>query len=110
MDHSAIKYLMTKKETKPRVIKWILLLQEFDVDIKDKEGGQNQVANHLSRILQTDDGVPLMETFPDEYLYSIHTTKMGKPWYADLVYYLAIRELPKEIEAYHKNKLVRESK
>ena len=35
-DHSAIKYLMTKKEAKPRLIRWVLLLQEFDVKIKDK--------------------------------------------------------------------------
>ena len=37
IDHFAIKYLMTKKDVKPRLIRWVLLLREFDVEIKDKK-------------------------------------------------------------------------
>jgi hypothetical protein len=49
-DHAAIKYLLAKKDAKPRFIRWILLLQGFDVEIRDKKGVEYVVANHLSRM------------------------------------------------------------
>ncbi|GKA03902.1 reverse transcriptase domain-containing protein [Tanacetum coccineum] len=49
-DHSALKYLLAKQDAKPRLLWWILLLQEFDVIIRDKKGAENLVADHLSRL------------------------------------------------------------
>lgn len=50
IDHATLKYLLNKKDTKPRLIQWILLIQEFDLEIQDKKIVENTVANHLSRI------------------------------------------------------------
>ncbi|GJS02696.1 reverse transcriptase domain-containing protein [Tanacetum coccineum] len=47
-DHSALRYLFTKQDAKPRLIRWILLLQKFDIEIRDKKGAKNLAADHLS--------------------------------------------------------------
>ncbi|CAN6691955.1 unnamed protein product [Malus baccata var. baccata] len=70
-DHAALKYLLTKKEAKPRLIRWMLLLQEFDIEIRDKKGSENVVADHLSRMVHNEESLPIAETFPDEQLLSI---------------------------------------
>ncbi|CAN6557496.1 unnamed protein product [Malus baccata var. baccata] len=76
-DHAALKYLLTKKEAKPRLIRWMLLLQEFDIEIRDKKGSENVVADHLSRMVHNEESLPIVETFPDEQLLSIKCQRMG---------------------------------
>jgi len=68
-DHATIKYLLNKAESKPHLIRWILLLQEFDLVIKDKKGSKNQVADHLSRLVNEEvtlEEVEIRDEFPDE--------------------------------------------
>ena len=50
-DHSALKYFLFKKDAKPRLVRWILLLQEFDCEIRDKKDSENLATDHMSRIL-----------------------------------------------------------
>ncbi|KAM1255937.1 hypothetical protein ACFX2G_030712 [Malus domestica] len=101
-DHAALKYLLTKKEAKPRLIRWMLLLQEFDIEIRDKKGSENVVADHLSRLVHEEEVVPIPETFPDEQLMSI---EVSMPWYADLVNYLASQVIPSEFNKNQRDKL-----
>ncbi|KAK1661297.1 hypothetical protein QYE76_049456 [Lolium multiflorum] len=68
-DHAAIRYLMQKKDTKPRLIRWVLLLQEFDLHIVDRKGADNPVADNLSRLENIAyDPVPVNDSFPNEQL------------------------------------------
>lgn len=49
-DHAALRYLMTKKDSKAKIMRWFLFLQEFDLEIVDRKGSENQVADHLSQL------------------------------------------------------------
>ena len=83
-DHAALKYLLSNKETKPRLIRWVLLLQEFDLEIKDKKGHENLVADHLSR-LHISGGGGIGDTFPNEHLLAISS---HASWYAHIVNFI----------------------
>ena len=93
-DHAAIKYLMAKKEAKPRLIRWVLLLQEFDLEIKDKKGCDNVIADLLSRVekpVVQDEEREIEENFPDEQLFQLSLQSL---WYADIVNFLACGIMP----------------
>ncbi|GJV19154.1 reverse transcriptase domain-containing protein [Tanacetum coccineum] len=49
-DHSALKYLFAKKDAKARLLRWVLLLQEFDFKVIITKGAENYAADHLSRL------------------------------------------------------------
>ncbi|RVW66503.1 Transposon Tf2-2 polyprotein [Vitis vinifera] len=96
-DHSALKYLLTKQDAKARLIRWILLLQEFDLQIKDKKGVENVVADHLSRLVIAHNShpLPINDDFPEESLMFLVKT----PWYAHIANYLVTGEIPSEWNA-----------
>jgi len=62
-DHVALKYLIQKKDAKPRLLRWILLLQEFDIKVRDKKGVENGVADLLSCI-RIEGDVPVNDFLP----------------------------------------------
>ena len=76
-DHAALRYLLAKKEAKPRLIRWILLLQEFNLEIRDKKGTENLVADHLSRLTTSEESTPLKDDFPDEHLFVLKVWFLG---------------------------------
>jgi hypothetical protein len=89
-DHAAIKYLLAKKDAKPRLIRWILLLQEFDVEIRDKKGVENVVAGHLSRMNRgQDDKEPIEVKMRDDHLYRVLDKDT---WMIDIIQ--AIQKMP----------------
>ncbi|GJR22474.1 DNA-directed DNA polymerase [Tanacetum coccineum] len=79
-DHSALKHMFKKQDGKPHLVRWILLLQEFDIEIKDKKGTENVAADHLSRIdnNETSDDSEVDNNFPGETLMEINTR--DEPW------------------------------
>ena len=94
-DHAIIKYLLCKADSKPQLIRWILLLQEFHLVIKDKKGSENVVADHLSRLVNdvTSKEAEIRDKFPDESLFLI----VGRPWFADMANFKAASVIPKDL-------------
>ncbi|RDY09178.1 Tf2-11, partial [Mucuna pruriens] len=106
-DHAAIRYLLKKADAKPRLIRWMLLLQEFDLEIRDKKGAENSVADHLSRIEKESEPMPIRDEFPDEQLLHI---KASTPWFADICNYVATSQFPPEASRIYKEKLQSDAK
>ncbi|XP_021728311.1 uncharacterized protein LOC110695382 [Chenopodium quinoa] len=94
MYHSAIKYLISKNHSKPRLIRWVLALQDFFIEVKDKKGTKNSVADHFSRLEIRDEDVDKLSVnneLKDDVLYDIQAKSL--PWYADIVNYLSCEEI-----------------
>nr|GEW75825.1 reverse transcriptase domain-containing protein [Tanacetum cinerariifolium] len=93
-DRSALRHLFKKQDAKPRLIRWILLFQEFDREIKDRKGTENVAAGHLSRIEndESSDDSEVDDNFPGETLMEINTK--DEPWFADFANYLVGDVIP----------------
>nr|GEV00181.1 reverse transcriptase domain-containing protein [Tanacetum cinerariifolium] len=93
-DHSALKYLFAKKDAKARLLRWVMLLQEFDFKVLDNKGAENLAADHLSRLENPYENVldpkEINETFPLETLSMVtFRGDSSSPWFADFANYQA---------------------
>nr|GEZ86220.1 reverse transcriptase domain-containing protein [Tanacetum cinerariifolium] len=106
----ALKHLFKKQDAKPCLIRWILLLQEFDIEIKDRKGTENVAVDHLYRIeneeISDDSGVD--DNFPGETLMEINTR--DEPWFTDFANYLVADIIPKGMKYQQKTKFFSDQK
>jgi hypothetical protein len=96
---------MAKKDAKPRLIRWVLLLQEFDLHIVDRKGAENHVADNLSRLENISfDPIPVNDSFPNEQLAAIKVTLRESTWYADYANFIVSKYLPPTFTAQQRRK------
>ena len=96
---------MEKKDAKPRLIRLVLLLQEFYLHIVDRKGAENPVADNLSRLENIlDDPLPINDDFPDEQL-NVISTSHSTPWYADYANYIVAKFIPPSFTYQQKKKV-----
>nr|GFB67694.1 reverse transcriptase domain-containing protein [Tanacetum cinerariifolium] len=111
-DHSALKHLLSKQDGKPRLLRWVLLLQEFDITIRDKKGYENLVADHLSRLENPHKDVlenkNINENFPLETLGSLSSG--STPWFADIANFHAGNFIKKGLTSQQKKKFFKDVK
>ena len=110
-DHAALKHLTKKTDSKPRFIRWVLLLQEFDLDIKDKSGIENVVADHLSRLgskVTPSEELPIDDSFLNDQLLVI--SHQATSWYADLVNFKVCAVLPPKLSYQQRKKFLSDAK
>ncbi|GJX21746.1 reverse transcriptase domain-containing protein [Tanacetum coccineum] len=108
-DHSALKYLFAKKDSKARLLRWVLLLQEFKFKVIDTKGAENLAADHLSRLENPYENVldpkEINETFPLETLNMVtFRGDSSTPWFADFANYHAGNFIVKGMSSQQKNK------
>ena len=111
-DHSAVCYLMSKKYAKPRVIRRMLLLQEFNFKMNEKRGTKNVVADHLSCLLLDEklldpDEIPIEEDLREEALFAIMNNEI--PWFANYANYLACGIEPHGFNSQQRKRFFKES-
>nr|GFB03438.1 retrovirus-related Pol polyprotein from transposon 17.6 [Tanacetum cinerariifolium] len=114
-DHSALKYLFSKQDAKLRLLRWVLLLQEFNIKIRNKKGVENLMVDHLSRLenpYQWDRvGMEINDNFPHETLNMISLNPDNKPlWFADIVNYLVGNVLVKRMSSQQKKKFFKDAR
>nr|GEW97144.1 reverse transcriptase domain-containing protein [Tanacetum cinerariifolium] len=114
-DHSALKYLFAKKDYKARLLRWVLLLQEFKFKVIDTKGAENLTADHLSRLENPHQNVldpkEINDTFPLETLNMVSFRgNSSTPWFVDFANYHAGNFVGKGMSSQQKNKFFKDVK
>nr|GFA45832.1 reverse transcriptase domain-containing protein [Tanacetum cinerariifolium] len=113
-DHSTLKYLFAKKDAKARLLRWILLLQEFDFKVIDTRGAENYAADHLSRLENPHENVfdrkEINKTFPLESLNKVAHKDPSTPWFADLANYHTGNFIIKGMTSHQKKKFFKDAR
>nr|GEV47573.1 reverse transcriptase domain-containing protein [Tanacetum cinerariifolium] len=113
-DHSALKYLFVKKDAKARLLRWILLLQEFDFKVIDTKGAENYPADHLLRLESPYENVfdpkEINENFPLESLNKVAHQDLSTPWFADFANYHAKNFIIKGMTSQQKQKFFKDAR
>nr|GEZ26200.1 reverse transcriptase domain-containing protein [Tanacetum cinerariifolium] len=113
-NHFALKYLFAKKDAKARLLRWILLLQEFDFKVIDTRGAENYAADHLSRLENPYENIfdskEINETFPLESLNKVAHKDPSTPWFADLANYHAGNIIIKGMTSQQKQKIFKDAR
>ncbi|XP_070048801.1 uncharacterized protein [Nicotiana tomentosiformis] len=107
--HATLHYLMRKEDSKARLMRWVLLWQEFDVDIQDRKGSDNEVADHLSHLEdegRPHDGLEINDSFPYEQPLAILMKDV--PWLADLANFLVHEIILNEFSSSQRKTLKRD--
>nr|GEW84146.1 hypothetical protein [Tanacetum cinerariifolium] len=114
-DHFALKYLFAKKDSKARLLRWVLLLQEFKFKVIDIKGAENLAADHLSRLENPHQNVldpkEINESFPLETLNVVSFRgNSSTPWFADFANYYVGNFVVKGMSSQQKNKFFNDVK
>nr|GEZ85898.1 reverse transcriptase domain-containing protein [Tanacetum cinerariifolium] len=111
-DHSALKYLFSKKDAKVMLLRWILLLQEFDFKVIDTKGAENYAVDHLSRLENPYENVfdpkEINETFPLETLNKVGYHDQSTPWFLNFANYHAGKFIIKGMTTQQKQKFFKD--
>ena len=97
---------MNESITNGRITRWLLLLQEFNINILDRIGKQNTFVDFLSRIQNDNNDVLVEDNFPDEYPFAVSTKT---PWFKDIANYLDNGKLPPQLSAREKQDVIKTS-
>ncbi|GJR70296.1 reverse transcriptase domain-containing protein [Tanacetum coccineum] len=102
-------------DSKARLLRWVLLLQEFDFNVIDTKGAENLAADHLSRLENPYENVldpkEVNEKFPLETLHMVtFRGDSSTPWFADYANYHAGNFIVRGMSSQQKNKFFKDVK